>query len=553
MDAVKWARVLAAFAVLAAFVVSEAPASAATFSVTGNADGTGSCVGSTCTTLRAAVAAANRHPGSTVELGKGTFTLGRSAGGQLLISASVTITGAGAAKTAIAQTDGLDRVIGVDNSTASVTLKGLTVTGGRLGPGATEPGAGIYTLGPLTLRRVTVSGNDETASAALNPSSCCESVGGITSLSYLTLSDSKVTGNSATGSAAAAGSGLNGGGATGGIYATQNEQVTIVDSVISGNTATGGSGGSSALGAGGQGGGAYGGVFAVDNAPLTVTGSLFNDNRAQAGAGGAGRPGGPGGTSDGGGIFIPDGVLKVSASTFEDNAAVGGAGGPGIGGAGGGIGANAFGGGVAGGSRSAVNWIVNSTFYANRVAGGAGGAGTPAGAAGVAAGGGLGEDTDFGLTLVSSTFFANGAQGPGPQYAGNLYDQYSPIAIAQTLFAGGIASNGANCTIAATETDDGHNLETTGPSQCGLSGARHDLIGAPLRLPAPGAHGGPVATIALPSSSRAVGRGGECLDFALPGDPRLRADERGRRRPIPCDIGAYQTTGKRRHHRRKRH
>jgi hypothetical protein len=491
------------------------------------------------------------QPGSTVELGKGKFTL---AGGQLLVEGSIKISGAGAGKTTIAQTDGVDRVIGVDNPSAAVTLKDLKVTGGRLGAGVPEPGAGIYTLGPLALRGVTVSGNDETASAALNPSACCEAVGGVASLSFLTLTDSKVVDNSATGSAAAPGSGIAGGGAVGGIYATQFNQVTIAGSVISDNTAIGGTGGSSAGGPGGPGGGAYGGVFVIDGAPLTVNGSTFSSNRAQAGAGGAGVVGGPGGTSDGGAIFIPDGVLHISSSTFERNVAAGGAGGAGTAGPGG-AGATAYGGAVAGGSRSAPNWIVNSTFFDNQVAGGAGGAGTPHGAAGVSAGGGLGEDTDFALTLVSSTFDANVAQGPGQAYGGNLYDQFSPITIAQTLFAGGVASSGANCTVAATETDDGHNLETTSPSQCGLSAAQHDLLGARLRLPAPGAHGGPAPTIALPRHSPPVGAGGTCLNYALLGDPRLRVDERGQRRPIPCDIGAFQTTKKRRHrhHHHKHH
>jgi hypothetical protein len=45
------------------------------------------------------------------------------------------------------------------------------------------------------------------------------------------------------------------------------------------------------------------------------------------------------------------------------------------------------------------------------------------------------------------------------------------------------------------------------------------------------------------------------LNFALPGDPRLLTDERGQRRPVPCDIGAFQTTRKRhhRHHRHRKH
>jgi hypothetical protein len=530
-----------ALGAIAALAVWAAPASAATFTVTSTADGTGSCSGTTCTTLRAAVAAAYKQSGSTINLGAGTFTLGQAAGGQLLIAKTMTINGAGAANTTIEQTDGVDRVIGVDSSLASVTLTGLTITGGRLGPGAPQPGAGINTIGPLTLRGVTVTGNRETASSALNPSSCCVSVGGIVSLTTLTITDSQVIDNSATGSAAAPGSGINGGGATGGILATKTHPVTITNSVISGNTGIGGTGGSSTSGRGGAGGGGYGGVFVIDTAPMTVTGSTFSDNVGEAGAGGAGRPGGAGGTSDGGAIFSPDGVLKISASTFEGNVAQAGPGGAGSSGAAGGAGAAAYGGGVAGGSRNAANWIVNSTFYANRVSGGAGGAGATPGAAGASVGGGLGEDTDSSLTLVSSTFDANVAQGPGVEYGGNLFDQYRPIKLAQNLFAGGVAANGSNCTIAATETDYSHNLETTSPSQCGFSAAKHDVIGTPLLLPAPADNGGPAPTISLPLGSSAIGAGGTCLNYAVSWHPRLQTDERGDPRPVPCDIGAFQT------------
>src|SRR5690348_2027154 len=68
---VRWVGVLVTLTALGALA---APASAATFTVTGTADGKGSCTGTTCTTLRAAIGAADPQPGSTVNLGSGRFT-----------------------------------------------------------------------------------------------------------------------------------------------------------------------------------------------------------------------------------------------------------------------------------------------------------------------------------------------------------------------------------------------------------------------------------------------------------------------------------------------
>jgi hypothetical protein len=510
------------------------------------ADAPGTCAGTVCSSLRAAVNAADGAPGSTVRLGPGTFKLGSGQGspigtGELRISASMTLTGAGPGRTIIQQTDGQDRVIDVDNVVKLVTVSHLTISGGTLGAGAPEPGPAIYTLAPLALRDVTVSGNQETSSSG--PSGGGVAVGAIVSLDALTLIHSKISNNRATASPGAGGAGATAGSdgnqAVGGILATKSSQLTLTDSTVSGNTATAGPGGSSASGAGGAGGQAVGGLYVIDNAPLKASRSTFGDNQAQGGPGGAGATGGSGGAAYGGGLFTPDGRLQIVSSTFSGNVALGGAGGTGAAGAGG-AGGEARGGGVAGGSRSLSNSILNSTFYANQAVGGAGGSGSPAGNAALSAGGGVAENVDASLAIVSSTFVANQAVGAGTGRGGNLYDQPSPITIAQSIFTGGVASVGSNCAIAAAEVDHGHNLESTAPSSCGFSRARHDLIGTNPRLSPLAANGGSAKTMALLAGSPAIRTGGTCRDYTKTRAPALRTDERGKRRRVPCDIGAFQ-------------
>ena len=124
---------------------------ASTYTVNGFGDSTATCAGTVCPSLRAAVAVADADPGSTIQLGPGAYTLSL---GQLKIIATgsgVSIVGAGAGQTSIAQTDGHDRVLGVGGG-APVTLAGVTITGGALvglpgaggAPGGNALGAAIF-------------------------------------------------------------------------------------------------------------------------------------------------------------------------------------------------------------------------------------------------------------------------------------------------------------------------------------------------------------------------------------------------------------------------
>lgn len=145
-----------------ALMASAAPAGAATYTVSGTADGAGTCVGLSCSTLRAAVDAANAAAGADeISLGAGTFTLAgaandnANASGDLDITGTLTITGAGAAFTSL-HGGGVDRVLHVlTASGASLTLDRLTVTGGH----SPNSAAGVLAGGPaLTLVDVAVNG-----------------------------------------------------------------------------------------------------------------------------------------------------------------------------------------------------------------------------------------------------------------------------------------------------------------------------------------------------------------------------------------------------------
>ena len=153
-------------------VLLTAPLSAATFNVNTTADtvdvvpGNGSCAdaGAACS-LRAAIMEANELPGTdTIIIGAGTFFLGipganeeLAATGDLDITQSVIITGAGQASTII---DGatLDRLFDIWGSTTTVTITGVWIRNGKV---TTLPGdgAGVRNFGLLTMKLCTISDN----------------------------------------------------------------------------------------------------------------------------------------------------------------------------------------------------------------------------------------------------------------------------------------------------------------------------------------------------------------------------------------------------------
>ncbi|NES25240.1 MAG: DUF4347 domain-containing protein, partial [Symploca sp. SIO3E6] len=143
----------------------------------------------------------------------------------------------------------------------------------------------------------------------------------------LTLENSTVSGNSATGSFGGFGGDGGDGGNGGGIFADSGA-LTLTNSTVSGNSATGGIGGNG--GGNGGNGGNGGGIFANTGA-LTLTNSTVSGNSVAGGRGGRGSIGGIGGIGgnggNGGGIFANTGALTLTNSTVSGNSVTGGGGG----------------------------------------------------------------------------------------------------------------------------------------------------------------------------------------------------------------------------------
>jgi CSLREA domain-containing protein len=299
--------------------------------------------------LREAITAANTdnfpEPGpnecprgdgaDTITLGPGSFEFALSGAdddfnntGDLDIAGPTTITGAGALLTTI-DAKQLDRVFDI-LSGASLSLSGVTVTGGRAPDGlngatagasgfAGEDGGGIHNQGAVTLTDCVVTGNRTGNGGA--GASATGSGGG--------LGTSGGAGGFAQGGAGGAG------GAGGGLW--NNGSMTLTRVVVSSNAtgdggnggvSKGGAGGASATtGAGGDGGTGRGGpggrpgqggaVSAAGNTTLlhaTLTGNLTG-LRGSGGAGTAGDAGSNGG-NPGGAIDGADGLPGDGGAIF---------------------------------------------------------------------------------------------------------------------------------------------------------------------------------------------------------------------------------------------
>lgn len=293
-----------------------------------------------------------------------------------------------------------------NGGTPGIAPDGLSGAGGGNG-GRANGGAGVFGPGPLDITQGTITSN--------------RAVGG----------------DGADGASGGTSGGLGGRGGNafgGGLSSTG--AMRLVRSVVSLNSATSGAsgdGGAAADGTAGDGGfgaGAAGGGLNAAEVHLVTT--VVRQNTVTASGGGAGGggttpgQGGFAGSASGGGVATTSGDLLDCE--ISENHAIGGAGG-GAGDAGGAAGiAGRMGGGGLGGGASCGNGdltVVNSTFSANGATGGpggpggAGGDGVPGGPGGNG-GGGVGGNLGLNggvVTLDSSTFnlgtAVGGAGGPG--------------------------------------------------------------------------------------------------------------------------------------------
>ena len=412
----------------------------------------------------------------------GTITL---TSGQLEISSNLTIIGPTVASLFISGND-KSRVFQID-ANSSVSISGLTVTGGHAPQGPTGTPANPTTRTP---------GGDGGQGG---------NGGGIDNLGSLALVDDVITGNT-TGSGGVGGPGAdtgfveldpgNGGpgGSGGGIFSAG--PLSISTCTVSGNT-TGNGGAAGGYPAGGGGGGGGGGIFATGQ--LTITNSTIDGNSAGSGGGSNLFEPGPGGSGGSAGGIYAGGDTVMIGSTISRNRAGNGVGpinsqGPlGNGGAGGGI----------------VSWsklaLINCTISGN----GAGNGGTTF--YGTTPGNGGGINSNGPLHLTNVTVAGNSAPGAGA----GLF-----------VTGGSILSN----TIVADTVHGGLDPASS-----------HNLIGANGRLGALGNYGGTTQTIPLLPGSAAIDAGSNALAVGPDGQPLL-TDQRGLPRIVngTVDIGAYE-------------
>ena len=332
--------------------------------------------------IQAAIDAAS--PGDTINVSAGTYSE------RLTIGESLTISGAGAGQTVIYGSYG-GRVVTINNSSATVTISGVTIEGGELDGSANGAGAGIYNTGSLTLANSTVQSNYAYGQTGGSGSTGSPNPGGDGSnnsgdgLNCINLN----SGGGASGGGDSSSGGSQGASVYGaGVYNSGSGSLRVVNSTITDNHVQGGAGGVGGVGgAGGTGG--HG-----ENSDCGYPGS-----GGQGGNGGTGSGGGPGGGGAGGAIYNDGGTVAVEDSAIVGNTATGGSGGSGGNGGNGGSGGN---GGNATGS--------DCHDGASGGTGGTGGTGGNGGNGGKGYGGGI-ASAGGSVTIVASTLANSGASG----------------------------------------------------------------------------------------------------------------------------------------------
>ncbi|MDH5677552.1 MAG: right-handed parallel beta-helix repeat-containing protein [Nitrospinota bacterium] len=486
-----------------------------------------------------------------------------NASGDLDILKTVTITGAGAAATTI-HGGAIDRVMQVLRP-AAVTISGVLITGGQevsgggifvyvdsslsisnstiSGNNTTGAGAGIYNLGVTKITNTTISNNISTGptsggggifSSFINCTPCVSgyltltgstvngnqaAVGaGIMNAAAATIVNSVITGNTATDAGGGiisyfvytdiTGSTISGNQAqTGGGINADSGPVTITNSVISNNTATD-----------------WGGGINGSSGAITITGSTISQNTSIRGAGGVYTTNGsldisnstidqnrvtPGAIWGGGGIYASMSAVSITDSTISGNSvlAIGG----GVYNTGGNVtftnstlngnSASASGGGLFNGAGSVA--VINSTISGNSSA---------------VSGGGIYNDALANLALTNVTTTAN--------TGGGVADNGGTTILSNTIIAN--QATGADC--AGTFTSSGYNIDSD--SSCGLGGAGDQPGASLIGMGGLANNGGPTKTHAIGPISVAIDKG-SCVKAK---------DQRGIARPQgpKCDIGAYE-------------
>ena len=191
---------------------------------------------------------------------------------------------------------------GIYNESATLTLRGITISNNAASGGDSAAGGGIYNDGTLTITRSPITGRKSTISNNVARGNTQGYGGGIYNDAVLT-----IKANTLLFMNVASGVGTGSYGSGGGIF--NADTLTITGSTFSNNVASG-----IAVGSGG-------GIY--NDATSTVIGSTISNNVAR------GVMGYGGGITN---LGTPDRTLTVTGSTISNNSALGGIGGEGNGG-----------------------------------------------------------------------------------------------------------------------------------------------------------------------------------------------------------------------------
>ncbi len=516
--------------------------------------GNGLCAdaGGQCT-LRAALDEANvsQDPDTINFSVTGTINL---TGPLPIIGTNLTVNGPGSSQLTVRRNTGGDyRILALGNN-STVNISGLTITNGKTADAATpgqtaQPGAGISSVGNLTLTDVVVTGN-RTGNGATDVSSfggwggfgAGISAGGRLTLINVTISNN-ITGNGATGT-------FGGSGGSGAGIAFGGFELTMTNCTVTGNTTGNGAAGTNGGASGGNGG--AGGGIQIFGGTAALTNVVISGN-----ATGDGISGSSGG--EGGGIALFTGIVStlVNVTVSNNTTGDGGGGTAGQGGRGAGI-ANH-------GTMTVRNSLINGnvTGTAGATLGDSGGIG-----------GGIfnGAVTDLVNTTISGNR-TSGSNAPG----GGFYNNGSTVTITnctitgneavthvgngmfQSLFVSGIttvqntiiAQNVGGPDTSGNFNSLGNNLignadDSTGFHSGDLKGNTATPLNAMLGPLA--ANGGPTMTHALLAGSPALDGGNNDFGLSTDGTPLL-TDQRGAGRIADSpdadaiatvDIGAYE-------------
>ncbi|MCZ7531605.1 MAG: hypothetical protein M5U31_15475 [Acidimicrobiia bacterium] len=337
--------VLTAVLALAIPVVWATPAFATDFSVpsTNKADeapGAGSCPGDVCTSLRAAVEAANANAGPDVidlamaDIGA-PFTLD-GANGPLVVTEDLAINGIDTDPTnGVVNGQGQTRVFEIRSGTVGFT--NLAVVAGQLvATGGPEDGAGILNQGDLRLTNVVVGGNVLDTDAGTNGVRGA----GIANLGTLTLNQSNITNNTMRGGGDELGAGVyNGDGATmtatasrleennsderGGGFDNDGGTVTLIDTDIENNVASTEGGGFRNNGgiASMTGGSITGNIAGHGGGLMNDSGGTVTLSDVEISGNSANASGDPFDASGGGVLNTGGGTLAATGSDISSNSA----------------------------------------------------------------------------------------------------------------------------------------------------------------------------------------------------------------------------------------